>query len=59
MDRHSQFVKKWKEKSYSFKIFSGIFPPAALFEDKSFTISLINSSETSLKEFVGSFIAPL
>ena len=45
-----QFVEKFKEKSYSFKIFSGISPQAALFEDKSFTRSLKNSSETGLKE---------
>ena len=33
-----QFAQKWKEKSHSFKIFSGISPPAALFEGKSFTV---------------------
>ena len=45
-----QFVKNCKEKSHSFKIFSGISPTVALFEDKSFTISFTNSSETGLKE---------
>ena len=45
-----QVVRKRKEKSYSFKIFSGISPPAALFEDKSFTMSFAHSSETGLKE---------
>ena len=45
-----QFVRKWKEKSHSFKIFCGISSPAALFEDKSFTISFTNSSKTGLKE---------
>ena len=45
-----QFVRKSKEKLHSFKNFSGNSPPAALFEDKSFTISFTNSSETGLKE---------
>ena len=38
------------KKNHSFKIFSGISPPAALFKDKSFTISFKNYSETGLKE---------
>ena len=42
-----QFVK---EKSHSFKIFSGISSLAALFEDKSLTMYFTNSSETGLKE---------
>ena len=45
-----QFVRKPKEKSHSFKIFSGISPPAPLFEDKLFTISFRNPSEIGLKE---------
>ena len=45
-----QFVKN-EEKNHSFKIFSGTSPPAALFEDKLFTISFTNSSE-----FAGNFI---
>ena len=50
IDSSIQFVRKSKEKSHPFKIFSGIAPPAALFEDKSFTMSFKNSSETDLKE---------
>ena len=45
-----QFVRKWKEKSHSFKIFSGNSPPAALFEDKSLIMSFTSSSETGLTE---------
>ena len=45
-----QFVRKRKEKSPSFKIFSRISPPAALSEDKSFTIHFADSSKTGLKE---------
>ena len=45
-----QFVRKSKEKSHYFKVFSGISPPTALFEDKSFTMSLTNSSETGLRK---------
>ena len=45
-----------KKFLFSFKIFSGISPPAALFENKSFTMSFTNASETSVKKFTGDFI---
>ena len=45
-----KFVRKWKEKLHSFRIFSGISPPAALFEDKSCTMFFTNSLETGSKE---------
>ena len=46
----TQFVRKCKKESHSFNVFRGHSPPATLFEEKSFTMSLTNSSETDLKE---------